>query len=219
MKINYKIKEVHDGIFLCTMKDRYDLCMTFCRAQEFYESPLKIIRGKKFNLLEFFDLYRKANKQTTFTYPDDWEGFNIPGDVVKKLYNLGIDDYNQYDQILEDIHNSIKKQKYYLIGAVTRNTVAINHEICHGLYYLNKDYKRLCNNLIEEINKNTLKKLCFALKRIGYCEKVLWDEIQAYLATGYNLLFDVVIFTKKEKDTLKKISKKFKKNFNVYYNS
>ena len=61
MKIEYTLKNLYPGVYLCTIKDMYDLTMTFCRVQEFYESPFKQIRNKKFLLLEFMKLYSKKN--------------------------------------------------------------------------------------------------------------------------------------------------------------
>jgi len=50
MNIKYKLKEIYKGIFLVTIQDEYDLAMTFCRLQEYYESPFKQIRGKTFEM-------------------------------------------------------------------------------------------------------------------------------------------------------------------------
>ena len=59
--ISYKLEKIQDGIYHCIIDDMYDLAMTFCRIQEFYESPFSQIRGKNFKLLDFMRIYSKNN--------------------------------------------------------------------------------------------------------------------------------------------------------------
>ena len=39
MNIDYKITEVKPNVFAVIIPNQYDRAMTFCRVQEFYESP------------------------------------------------------------------------------------------------------------------------------------------------------------------------------------
>ena len=218
MKIKYTLKQVYPGIFLCTIKNMYDLTMTFCRVQEFYESPFKQIRGKKFNLLDYMKIYSEQNGN--FTYPLDWGGFNVPGHIVDKMFELGIDDFNCYDKIIKDIHKEINskietKNKYYLIGS-NENRQTIEHECAHGLYFLNKKYKAEAKAILKKLSPSVYKKTKAVLLDMGYTKQVIDDEIQAYFSTEYNLLKQNTNFNKRELTNFTKVVLEFKHNFKQY---
>ena len=196
----------------------YDLTMTFCRVQEFYESPFNQIRGKKFKLVDYMRLYSKKNG--SFTYSIDWMGFNIPGPIIAKLYNLGIDDYTCYDKIIEDIHKKINKEvktrdNYYLIGA-NDNKTTVQHELCHGLYFINKQYKKDVDKILKKIIPSLRKKVELALSNLGYCKAVMNDEIQAYFSTESQTIKELSHFTKKELINFTDITLELKANFKKY---
>jgi hypothetical protein len=200
MKINYKLEELYPGIFFCKITDMYDLCMTFCRVQEFYESPYKNIRNKKFSLFELMKTYSKDHG--SFTYPIDWGGFNVPGSIVNRLYSLGIDDYNVYDGIIESIHKHAnkhieQKNHYYLIGA-NNDRKTIEHELCHAFYYLDKDYKKEVDKILKKLHVSLYRKMERVLFEIGYCKEVIPDEFQAYLITDSNLIDENIKINKRE---------------------
>jgi hypothetical protein len=196
----------------------YDLTMTFCRAQEFYESPYKQFRNKKFKLLDYMKAYSKRNGR--FTYPLDWGGFNIPGKVINNLFTLGIDDYNEYDQVIESIHNHInsriKKENHYYLIASDNNVETIDHEVCHALFYLDKEYKKKTKTILKLLKKNVRKKAEKALKNLGYCQFVMNDELQAYLSTEFYSLKARAKFNKRELINLKNVTSEFKDHFKPY---
>ena len=219
MNIQYNLKEIYPRIFLVTMDNSYDLAMTFCRAQEFYESPYKEIRGKNFNMVEFQRLYTMRRGESCFAYPEDWCGFNVPSNAIRNLYySSKIEDLNQYDTAFHKIIDKItcgtnkNEYKYYLIGAGTGDKQTKNHEIAHAFYYLDPTYKREMNKLIKEINKRSYSKITNFLLNVGYAKKVINDEIQAYLATGDSYMRDNSIKIPKN------ITKKFQKVFKQYSN-
>jgi len=219
MKINYTLKELYPGVFLCTIDDMYDLTMTFCRVQEFYESPHKQIRGKKFKLLDFMQLYSKHNRGH-FSYPLDWGGFNVPGPIVANLYRLGIDDYNEYDKIIESIHKKINDQieiddNYYLIGA-NNNKTTVEHELCHGLYFVDKEYRKTVNKLLKGLLPAVKKKAVQALFDLGYGKAVINDELQAYFSTDFNTIKEGTHLSKKELSNLTDVVLALKANFKPY---
>jgi hypothetical protein len=192
--------------------------MTFCRAQEFYESPYNQFRNKKFKLLDYMKEYSKRNG--SFTYPLDWGGFNIPGKIINNLFTLGIDDYNEYDRVIEDIHNhinsKIKKENHYYLIASDNNIETIDHEVCHALFYLDKEYKKKTKTILKLLKKNVRKKAEKALKNLGYCQFVMDDELQAYLSVDYTTIREVADFTTKEELNFNNTSKAMKLNFKEY---
>jgi hypothetical protein len=218
MKIKYSLKKLYPGIYLCKIEDMYDLAMTFCRVQEFYESPFKQIRGKRFTLIELMALYSKKN-EGSFTYPMDWGGFNIPGPVIASLYDYKIEDYNIYDSIILEIHNKIvtetESNQYYLIGSNT-DVCTIEHECCHALFFLDKNYRENALKILKKLHRSLRKKAEDVLFELGYDKSVMDDEIQAYLTTEFNTLKAKKKLNTKEQKNYNSVVKELKENFKSY---
>ena len=214
-----KVIEVKPRIYCVTVDDDYDRAMLFCRYQEFYESPYKKFRGKPFSWMEYMRFYKTAWKKDVFTYPEDWAGYNIPSNVVEK----GVDTFykeTEYDHIMNDIYfycaidsqnkNDGTRCNWYLIGASSKDLKTLDHEIAHGLYFTNKDYKKKVVELINHIKPTHYEKLKKKLIKMGYVDdkKIIDDEIQAFMSTGlYNGL---------DTKELKKYEDKFKSNFKKF---
>ncbi len=214
--VNGVVKEVHPDIFAVIIEDDYERGMLFCRYQEFYESPIKLIRGKSFSLSMFMDVYRKTYGKKIFSYPYDWVGYNIPSNVLYKAYDkLNTKQYiSEYDEIMGKImlwcQNKKKGDNFYLIGVNKKNIQLVNHEIAHGLYYTNKEYKKIVDMLILDIPKKEYNFVKNKLVKMGYLnqKKIINDEIQAYFSTGLDSSFETL--------PIISISKKFKENFKRY---
>jgi hypothetical protein len=74
----------------------------------------------------------------------------------------------------------------YIIGAGSTEGDTFQHEICHGLYATNKQYKELVNEVTETIEWQDYLKFEGNLLDMGYTAAVIPDEIQAYLAFGHD---------------------------------
>lgn len=213
------VKEICPLIFCVAIKDNYDRAMFFSRYSEFYESPYNDIKGKNISFEHFMKLYRKKRKDESFEYHKHWIGFNIPSDIIKKALNT-FTHKTEYDTIMNDIINycdSIVKRdypqdsKYYVIGVQKFKGEVTRHEIAHGLYYLNKNYKKEVDLLIEDITKSDFNFLKNKLLKLGYdnSEEIIFDEIQAILTGPLDESF--------KKPNIIKYGKKFKKVFKEYY--
>jgi hypothetical protein len=79
------------------------------------------------------------------------------------------------------------EQKYYVIGTLMDDANTIDHEIAHALYYMNIEYKNEMAELIKEFQTNHIEdydRMCSILTNVRqYGNNVLFDEIQAYMAT------------------------------------
>lgn len=218
--VEYELKNIIPGIYAVKIKDPYQRAMLFLRSQEFYESQFPEIKGKHFDFFEYMNLYRKWRKKGYFSYPNEWVGFNVPGHIVETCTEHVLDASNglfptPYDFIMNEIIKSVrkeigKKKKYYLIGVNRYKSRLMDHEIAHGLYYVDADYKQSCLDLMKEnLTDKNYKALKKVIVKMGYSEDVVDDEIQAYLSTG--------IYPDMEKiKGIKEISKIFKKNFKKF---
>ena len=215
------VKEIKPNIYCVLVDDNYDRAMLFCRYQEFYESPYKKFRNKYFTWMEYMRFYKDVWKKKTFTYPEDWSGYNIPSNILQIAHHIFCGE-TEYDNIMNDIYwycvsdiqkkNEGKDVDWYLIGASSKDLRTLDHEIAHGLYFTNRDYKKDTNKLIKEIKPTHYDKLKKKLIKMGYVsdKKIINDEIQAFMSTGLYNDLDI-----KE---LKKYESKFIKNFKKYNN-
>lgn len=187
MKKLFTLKEVKPKIFLLEFDHEYDMCMMFLRYQEYYESPSPKFRGKAFKILDFMRWYSLTFGQGNFTYPTDWSGFNISSDIVRRVWALSIPDSSNYDVEMLKVYDQCmcktKNQKFYLIGT-TKGGDALDHEIAHGFFYLNKQYKKEMTKLVEALEPDIRQAMNEYLTKLGYTPKVFVDEIQANLATA-----------------------------------
>jgi hypothetical protein len=218
-----ELKEVAPHIYCVAVEDAYDRAMLFSRYQEFYESPIKGIRNRFFTLEGLMKRYRDHYKKETFTYPEDWAGYNIPSYSLEKAIEKFGDKYmTEYDEIMQHIVsecetksyslNNGTKHNWYLIGTDNFKSRTMNHEMAHALYYTNPEYKRNCDTLILKIKKSDYNKLNKALVGIGYLnnKKIIDDEIQAFMSTG--------LYSKLDDEKLKPYTKEFIKNFKLFNN-
>ena len=186
----FELQEIRPKIFLMSFENHYDLAMHFVRYQEFYESPSPEFRGKKFELLDFMRWYSFKHGNGVFTYPVDWAGFNIPGSIIKEIWDLGISDRNIYDyEMLQVYRECLDKSggDFYLIGTESKSkesTITLKHEIAHGFFYTTPEFKKESTKLVKELNPELRQYINGELKELGYTPKVYIDETQAYMATG-----------------------------------
>lgn len=229
MKINYTIEEVRPNVFAVIVKDSYHRAMLFCRVQEYYESPNSKFRGKNFNIWDYIEWYSREHRDV-FTYTFDWGGFNIPLEVAWECYEgrKGVrtmsDRYKSpYDNVMSNIISDIQIRMFeknkqrnlnaYIIGADSTESDTFEHEVCHGLYSTNIEYKELVDEITLTIKTEDYVKFKNNLLDMGYTDSVIEDEIQAYLSTNYE-------YTKFSKGVDRKLCKtlhnEYKKVFDKY---
>jgi hypothetical protein len=222
MKIDYKIEEVRPNVFAVIVKDHYHRAMLFLRVQEFYESPNPEFRGKNFNIWDYIEWYSRRNNDV-FTYTYDWGGFNIPLKTAWDCYEKLKENESPYDEVMDDIIRTIEMTMFnkkntrnwngYIIGADSTESDTFEHEICHGLYATNKQYKELVDEVTIAIPFKEYQIFRKNLLDMGYNGIVIDDEIQAYLSTNY----DYSKFSKGVSRKLcKELHKQYKQIFNLY---
>jgi hypothetical protein len=165
-------------IYLIESADRRVLAETFMRFQEHYESP--VFGGKIFTFDDFAAWY--TSKHGSFSYAQDWSGFNIPSRVLKPFKNGDFGSLTSEEQRLMDIFK-YEEGDFYIIGATPQDewwADTVRHEFVHGAFFINKDYRDAVDKFIQGQNAEAIKK---ALTLMGYSKDVLNDETNAYLLT------------------------------------
>lgn len=212
MNISYTLQEVKPNVFVVLLEDNYNLPMLFCRVQEFYESPNEDFRGKKFSIWEYMEWYSK-NGKGSFTYPSDWAGFNIPYPVLRDCMDLHFPNKefeSPYDKTMYEIYETLKErgvENMYILGTQKNEGDTFNHEVCHGLFFTNPEYREEALSFVESINENVMDFFRKNLLDIGYTESVVKDEVQAYLMFGHdNKVFSGGVDIEKVNNLHKKLS-------------
>lgn len=225
-KPKFTLYNIAPRLYCVEMENPYDLAMLFVRYQEYYESQNPNVRGKAYDLDEYMrwyaisDLRRHVKgSNNTFSYVKDFCGFNIPSSVIhdilgKRKFTGGL---TMYDGLMVEIYMAINQDlcknlhsgdmKFYLIGSPKMDSDTLKHEIAHGFYNNLDTYRTDMNELIKAtLTKEEIKAFKVELRKFGYCEKVMFDEIQAFLSTGTRSEFPKI-----------KMRRRFTSYFNLYY--
>ena len=176
-----KIVSSKDNIIFLKAESQYELCSTFWRLQEYYESPK--FRNKFFGIEEYMDWY--AAEYGNFTYMVDWNGFNVPGNIVSKFFStypgkLFNKERRLFDLLLPWIDS---KEKFYIIGVHEMDNT-LDHEYSHAFYYLDPKYKKKQTANIGRLDQPFRLRITKWLEKKGYHPSVTDDEIIAWLSTN-----------------------------------
>lgn len=184
--MEYRIKEVRPDIFAVIVKDKYDRAMLFCRVQEYYESPNPKFRGKNFSIWDYMKWYNDKYGKG-FSYGADWSGFNIPWKIINECICKLNKFESPYDHTMNEISYEISKRSTsgYVIACGDIKGDTFKHEVCHALYYTDKEYRKRVDNITKQLPKEHYNIFKKNLLEMGYTTKVVNDEIQAYLQYGY----------------------------------
>jgi len=134
-----------------------------------------------------------ANTMGNFTYTIDWSGFNVPGHIVDKFFKVFEGNLLTKELHLKKLLAEAKEEagitntKFYLIASYDddeEGKSVLEHEVAHGLYYLNTEYKNKMLNVITNMPNKSRELLHEGLVGKGYTDHVIFDEIQAYFATS-----------------------------------
>jgi hypothetical protein len=178
-------------IYHLFFEDKVNMCKAFLRFQEYHDNVN--FKGKVFTLNEFTDWYKVYRKEETFTYYNDWAGFNIPDTALKPFFN---GDMNPLDELEEKFLNLFKfiDGKYYILGTcdgAESGQAALEHELAHAMFYLFDDYRDRATAIIQGVDTSCVYDLF--TKELSYNESVLIDETNAYLAVDSSLLKDYLV--------------------------
>ena len=191
-----KVKEACPGVLHVETETQYDLTSTFMRVQEFYESPYGEIRGRFFTHERYMDICAYGTKRSTqdeviFSYLEDWNGFNVPGNVFDKWSNLFAEHYlwDKEELLIKKVNNKKPKGKYYVIGTHREGEVGdYDHELSHAWYYLDPKYKKMMHKLLDKLSTKAREQIKKNILDDGYLEDVIDDESIAYLSTNSMVL-------------------------------
>lgn len=179
--------EIHPNVYYLRFKENIDVSLLFWRYQEYYES--KQFKGRVFTLPEFIHNYGVKHDQD-FEYFGYWSGFNIPSWVLFEVWKKGIKDESKYDLALKKFVQKIGKRKFYIISCFPKDKETLKHEVAHGLYTMNKNYRKEIIRELRRVPQKVSKVAFRLLSKAGYHRSVHRDELHAYIISGQSPDFD-----------------------------
>ena len=187
-----EVTEVTKGVLHVKADTQYELTSTFMRVQEFYESPYGQIRGQYFTHEQYMDICAYGNKRSAadeivFSYLEDWNGFNVPGDVFDDWSSLFENHYlwDKEKKLIERVYDKASTPEFYVIGTSDEGHKGdYDHELSHAWYYLDPKYKDRMEKLVKELSKRVTEQITNQLMDDGYRDDVIIDETIAYLTTN-----------------------------------
>lgn len=152
-----------------------ELGLTFMRFQEHYESVSLDFRGQIFTQGQLRRWYSETYGSNS--YHSHWVGFNFPSKVLIPFKEGLFDPLTIEEQRLLDLFK-YRSDNFYIIGAQSNTT--LRHELAHALYASNPKYRDEITKFLNK-NKSKIKQTMKYILGKGYCDDVLYDEIQAYI--------------------------------------
>lgn len=202
----FKIERIGPKIFHVHTSCPDLLAMTFLRFQEHYESPK--FRKKVFTLKEFRKWYKR--KYGSFSYCDDWTGFNVPGWVFDTFRAGAFDPLSRKERrLLKALYRL--RGDCYVIGTSKDDPTALQHEITHALFYVDPKYRAAVQKVLRKHHLHEDNAIYRWLKRNKYASAVLDDEFNAYLVNDPDYLEDEGINVNKFAKVQKKLEVLFDK--------
>jgi hypothetical protein len=184
----FKTKKPIKNCLLFEFDNQKELALSFCRVEEYYEGKPSV-NGKYLTLEDFLDAF--MDKDGNITYFNYWSGFNIPGNIFKKWWDepYASEKTKWETKLADEVSRKLDLEKpFYIIGGLKGDMNVIDHEIAHALYYMNESYKVEMEDLnyhFFKTHRMQYSKMVKKLKKMGYGENVIRDEIQAYMSTSY----------------------------------
>lgn len=176
IKKPFELLEVEKNIFLLSFNDQREMATTFLRFQEYYESPQ--FQGHTFSKSSYKKWYRTVSDNGTFSYTQDWAGFNIPSSILEPFKKGRFKKLSQREKSLLEVFKN-KKGDFYIIAAVHGKANDLAHEVSHGRFYLNAAYRE---DILEVLRRHDISEIEKALNGDGgYAKSVLKDEVHSYM--------------------------------------
>jgi hypothetical protein len=179
-----RIRSYGENIFHLELPSHFLMTAMFLRFQEHYESPN--FSGKTFTLSDFKNWYRSTQEHGQFSYYTDWAGFNLPSYVLSPFYKGAFSPLSPAEEALLSRLPRSSGEKYYVIATAGEiDSGVLRHELAHGLYYTNTEYRAEVDSVLESVNLAPVERF---LDEAGYAQQVFKDECHAYLGDSLDEL-------------------------------
>jgi len=160
------------------------MCRTFLRFSEHSESQNPWFVENPFTSEEFLKWYDRQGYGWGYW---EWEGFNITDQGFENFFTGLFDPLSHAEQELVSYFKDIPSPFCVIAIVESDPDDALNHEIAHAMFYLNGIYREEVEAILSQMpvsyfEEGNIRK--YLVEMGGYNEKVILDEIHAYLLFG-----------------------------------
>ena len=156
--------------------NRFRLTYSLMRVQEHYESPE--YAGKIFSRSEFKAWFAGTQEHGAFSYYQKWSGFNFPGEILKPFRNGSFDPLDMAERAALEVLRNYSGRFYVIATILGSDDGTLRHEVAHGLYYTQPEYRKAVDELLEGQNLSAVEGV---LQLLGYSRDKFRDECHAYI--------------------------------------
>ena len=93
-----------------------------------------------FTLEEYMDWYAAENKDT-FSYYEDWTGYNVPSSAFRPFYKGEFDPLSEKEKQLLRLFRGLRGRFYVIAVFDADRGHSLKHELAHALYFIDDEYK------------------------------------------------------------------------------
>ncbi len=165
---------------------RKEMTLSNFRISEFKEGK-EGIKGKYFTADEFIDAY--SDKDGNIDYFSYWEGFNYSKKEVLNFAKIFDANLSNREILILDSAKYIDDDGY-IICMEEGDQMTLKHEIAHGIFFENEEYKNKASEIVNSIPVEILEKYKNDLREMDYGEDCLIDECHAYMVAFDKEEFD-----------------------------
>lgn len=180
-------------IYRAEYQGLHDLAMAFVRIQEFSDGAH--YHRKIFEMEAFIEDWRERKGGGEFTYPQRWNGYNVPGTVITEWLSRAQAESKvrpEEAQLLAALKGAAGAPPWgdlYLFGVCdeegpAEKDLVTEHETAHAFFHLYDRYRRRAHAFVGELPRDFRLRAEAVLRGKGYHRSAFPDEIQAYLSTG-----------------------------------
>lgn len=152
------------------------------RITEFCEGP-DSLKGKLFDAISFIDAYADSEGKLDYFY--FWEGHNWSRlQMIEFVENEQKNGRKLSDREVAIVGASFDAEmdgNGYIISIVEGDRGTLRHELSHGLFFDNEEYRNSAIEILKKLGSVTYSKYRNCLINKNYNETVMLDEMQAYL--------------------------------------
>lgn len=168
-------------------EDSKQLCAATQRFSHFYEIPGFV--GKILSWDEMDDYYHQKHGSKSW-WTGRYAGANLPDFVFKAFAESDLDDLSKDEKKILKLVSDIEGP-YYVIMTSDDALYVRDHEIAHGMWYLDKEYKDKAEMVIRD-NWKDLYLVREHLEEV-YNGNVLVDEVHAYVGVYTKYLLSMFV--------------------------
>lgn len=177
-KPEFTVKEIFPRIFHLKYRTQAAMTRGMIRFQESYEHP--VYRGKTFRVRDI-KRHAEANGEE-FNYFTDTFGFNFPAATLEPFFNGKFAPLSRREGAALGALRDIPKNAYVIATYKSGDPGDSAHEIFHALYSTRPKYRKKVKEILaDQAKAGGLKDWEKAMRKAGYHEDVILDEIHAYM--------------------------------------